>query len=167
MRPGGHRLGAVTLVVTLLGTLAVASGSASASGSSNSFVLSGQATGTVSVNKKETCTAGNISTEDGETTVRIYLTDHGVAPTKDLWYLLITSKGKSARFPSPTDTFTLGAQSGATIAEQWITSTTKGAGHVTFGAGFKSGVVEVTVPPSPYQKTATRDEKVVGSWSCS
>jgi hypothetical protein len=154
---------AVVLVVSLSGPVILASASAA---SSNSLALSGQVKGTVAINKTETCSAGNVDTTDGLTTVRIYLTNKDVAPTKDTWYILISSKGKKATFPSSSDTFSLGVNSGITTEYEWITSVKLGAGTVTFGAKYKSGTINVKLEPGFNQKSATHSEKVIGSWAC-
>jgi hypothetical protein len=158
-----NRLLAAALTVSVIGPVVVAS---TAAASPNSFVLSGQVKGTVTINKSETCSAGNIDTTDGLTTVRIYLTNKDVAPTKDAWYILISSKGKKASFPSSSDTFALGVNSGITTEYEWITSVKLGAGTVAFGAKYKSGIINVTLAPGPNQKSATHSEKVIGNWAC-
>ncbi len=132
----------------------------------NDFTLTGQAKGTLTLNSSETCASGNIAKSDGVTTVRIYLSDHHLKPTKDLWYLLFEVKGLKVSFPAayPT-TLTLGANSGASIAEEWSAGT-KGSGTVNFAKGYKSGSLSVLLSPAPGQKGATSAEKIVGSWSC-
>jgi hypothetical protein len=157
-------------VVTLLAVASLGFIGATISGASttkvNDFTLTGQAKGTLTLNSSETCASGNIAKSDGVTTVRIYLSDHDLKPTKDLWYLLFEVKSLKVSFPAayPT-TLTLGANSGASIAEEWSAGTT-GSGTVSFAKGYMSGSMSVSLPPAPGQKGATRVEKIVGTWSC-
>jgi hypothetical protein len=147
----------------LVGPSAAVANSAQA----GTFALSGQLAGKLTVNTGATCTAGNIMTSDGVTTVRIYLVDHGVKPTTALWYLLFEVKAKAVHLPAsyPTDV-TLGADKNAAIADEWSSSAKGATGTVSFGAGYKSGSISVSLPAAAGQKGATRDEKIVGNWSC-
>ena len=164
---GSYKLVALLIATLLALPLGTLTAGASAK-KSDAFDLSGQAKGTLTLNHSETCAGGNISTSDGWTTVRIYLTDHSIKPTKDLWYLLLDVKGLKASFPASNadQTLALGANDGASIAEQWNAGVKLGSGTVTFAKGFKSGSMSVSLAPAPDQKGATSDEKIVGSWSC-
>lgn len=48
----------------------------------------------------ESCEADNISTSDGATTVRVYLTDHGIKPKSGVWYLLLEAGGTKITLPA-------------------------------------------------------------------
>jgi hypothetical protein len=128
------------------------------------FVLSGEAKGTLIIAKGKTCNPDNISISHGVATVRLYFTDTKIKPTNDLWYVLISSKGIQANFPSANPTFTLGVNSGATIFEQWNAGATQGSGSVTFSDHFKSGTMNVSLSPAKGQEG--RGEKIAGTWEC-
>lgn len=154
------------IAVSLLLPIGTAASGASTT-KANTFILTGQAKGTLTLNRSETCTSGNIYKSDGITTVRIYLSDHDIKPTKDLWYLLFEVKSLKVSFPAAYPTIlTLGANSGASIVEQWSAGTKLGSGTVTFGKTYKSGSMSVSLSPAPGQKGASRVEKIVGNWSC-
>ena len=163
---GKRELVASALVLLVAPTPVITSMAPASGASGNTLVLSGQSKGKVTINKSETCSAGNISTAGPLTTVRIYLTDKDVAPIKDTWYVLVSSTSKKAAFPSSLDTFALGANRGISTDYEWITNSKLGAGTVVFGAKYKSGTINVTLAPGPNQKGATHSEKVVGSWFC-
>jgi hypothetical protein len=130
------------------------------------FTLSGQSKGTLIIAQGKTCNSDNISISRGIATVRLYFNDTKVKPTNDLWYVLISSKGSEARFPSANATFTLGVNSGASIFEQWGAGTKLGTGSVTFTDSYKSGTLNVSLAPAAGQKGATRGEKIAGTWFC-
>jgi hypothetical protein len=142
-----------------------AAGPAGANASSiGTFVLSGQAKGTLIVAKGATCKPDNISISRGVATVRLYFTDRKIKPTGDTWYVLISSKGIQANFPSSNSTFTLGANAGTKIDEQWTAGAKVGSGSVTFTDRFKSGTLNVSLAPAAGQKGHT--EKIAGTWEC-
>jgi hypothetical protein len=158
----------------LVGGLAAASvalvagvGVSGASPSSiGTFTLSGQSKGTLIIAQGKTCKPDNISISRGVATVKLYFNDAKIKPTNDLWYVLISSKGSEARYPSATATFTLGANSGATVAHQWSAGTKLGTGSVTFTDNFKSGTLNVSLAPAAGQKGDTSVEKIAGTWVC-
>jgi hypothetical protein len=158
------RGGVVTL--TALGlALLFGAGLAGANDSSiGTFVLSGQAKGTLIVAKGATCKPDNISISRGVATVRLYFTDTKIQPTGDTWYVLISSKGIQANFPSANSAFTLGVNAGSKIDEQWSAGAKVGSGSVTFTDRYKSGTINVSLAPGAGQKG--RGEKIAGTWEC-
>jgi hypothetical protein len=154
------------VALTALGlTMLAGAGLAGASGSSiGTFVLSGQAKGTLIVAKGATCKPDNISISHGVATVRLYFTDTKIKPISDTWYVLISSKGIQANFPSANSTFTLGANDGTKIDDQWTAGAKVGTGSVTFTDRFKSGTLNVSLAPIAGQKG--RGEKIAGTWEC-
>jgi hypothetical protein len=153
----------VTLGLALLAGAGVAGANASSIGT---FTLSGQSKGTLIIAQGQTCRPDNISISRGVATVRLYFNDAKIKPTNDLWYVLISSKGSEARFPSTTATFTLGVNAGASVYEQWSAGATLGTGSVTFSDHFKEGTLNVSLAPATGQKGATRGEKMAGTWVC-
>ncbi|HEY5261332.1 MAG TPA: hypothetical protein VIJ33_04420 [Solirubrobacteraceae bacterium] len=152
-------------ILALAATLAAAAVAAGA-GKPNTFTLSGQLGGTMTLNSSS-CASDNIQTADGVTTLRLYLTDHGVKPTSATWFMLMSAKKAGtvtypARYP---DEVSLGAAKGAVNADEWNTMT-KGSGSLTLNAGFKSGTISLSMSPAVGQHGATHTEKIVGSWSC-
>ncbi|MCU1362252.1 MAG: hypothetical protein JWM55_80 [Acidimicrobiaceae bacterium] len=154
------------MTLSAVGTaLLMAAGLAGASPSSiGTFTLSGQAKGTLIIAKGATCKPDNISISRGVATVRLYFTDTKINPTNDQWYVLISSKGIEARFPSTTSAFTLGVKAGATIDEEWNAGAKLGSGSVTFTDHYKSGTLNVSLAPVAGQKG--RGEKIAGTWVC-
>lgn len=139
-----------------------------ASTASNTFVLSGQVKGTLTLDISKTCVAGNIERSGGATTVRIFLTARDIKPLDALWFLLFETKSAKVKFPaaSPTE-MTLGSASGPSITdEEWNAGATSGAGTVAFGRGYDSGVLNMNLDPAPFHENAKRPEKIVGRWSC-
>ena len=67
-------IAALTLVVGVTGAATSA-----AATKQNTFVLSGQVSGTLTLNSSLTCSADNIQKMPLEDTVRIYLTAHGIS----------------------------------------------------------------------------------------
>lgn len=136
----------------------------------NTFTLSGQTSGTLTLNRSETCTAGNIETSGGVSSVRLYLTDHGVKPTGALWFMIITARkpGKISYPAAYPNEVSLGADNGASTAAEWTAEAgKKDSGTLSLNAGFKGGTINLTLPPSTLpQKGAKSSEKISGSWSC-
>jgi hypothetical protein len=115
------------LVVVVAASLGLPAALAQASGANNTFVLSGQDKGTLTLNSTETGASGNIDTSDGETTVRVYLSDHDIKPTKDAWYFIFETESKTLHFPSSLPSLIVGATNGPSIAYEW--SRGDGLGH--------------------------------------
>jgi len=154
------------LIAATAALVASAGVSAASPSSIGTFTLSGQSKGSLEIAKGETCKADNISIARGVATVRLYFTDKDVKPTNDLWYVLISSKGIEAHYPSSTATFTLGVNAGARTYEQWGAGAKFGSGSVTFTDHFQSGTLNVSLVPAAGQKGATRTEKIAGTWYC-
>jgi hypothetical protein len=162
--------GAIALTAALV-VVPVSQGTAAASKASakpNTFQLSGQESGKLTLNSSESCAADNIARSDGVTTVRVYLTDHGLAPKSGLWFLLLEARGSKITLPAASPaSVALGANTGATIALEWASGPMTGSGTVKFGAHDRSGTLHVTLPPGTNQTGATGSETIVGTWSCS
>ena len=152
--------------MALLLALGFSSATAAAS-KSNTFTLSGQLAGTLTLNSSMTCIAGNIEKAPGEDTVRVYLTDHDIKPTNAVWYLIVDAKSPgTAHYPAPyPDTTSLGASAGATINDEWTAGHT-GSGTVVLAANLKSGSINLQLPPGQDQTGAKHTEKIVGNWNC-
>jgi hypothetical protein len=157
-------LSALSLAAAGLVLVAGAAFAGASPSSIGTFTLSGQAKGTLIVAKGKTCNPDNISISHGVATVKLYFTDTKIKPTGDTWYVLITSKGIQSNFPSTTSTFTLGANDGAKVDEQWNAGETTGSGSVTFTDRFKSGTMNVSLSPIKGQKGHI--EKIAGTWEC-
>jgi hypothetical protein len=158
------RGGVVALTALGLALLAGAGLAGASASSIGTFTLSGQAKGTLIVAKGATCKADNISISRGVATVKLFFTDTKIKPTGDTWYVLISSKGIQANFPSANSTFTLGVKAGTKIDEQWNAGAKAGSGSVTFTDRFKSGTLNVSLAPVAGQKG--RGEKIAGTWEC-
>jgi hypothetical protein len=167
----GHRRRGALLVASVAAALLPAGLALAAGAKTDTFTLSGQESGTMTLNSSETCQSGNIEGGGGETSVRLYLTDHGVKPTSALWFIIIEAKktGKIS-FPAPSPTeVSLGADKGASTAAEWTAEAgEKASGTLLLNPGFKGGTISLTLPPSTLpQKGAKSPEKISGSWSCS
>jgi hypothetical protein len=149
--------------VALLAGAAVSSASPSSIGT---FTLAGQSKGTLIIAQGRTCKADNISISKGVATVKLYFNDTSIKPTSGLWYVLISSKGSEARYPSANATFAFGVRSGGSVVDQWSAGATSGTGSVTFTDSYKSGTLNVKLEPSAGQKGATRPEAIAGTWVC-
>jgi hypothetical protein len=147
--------------------VAAAGSGPAAAATQNTFSLSGQLSGKLTLNSSETCTSGNISKDDGVDDIRIYLTDHGVKPTNATWFLLIgAKKSGTTRFPaSSPNEVSIGADSGIKTDDEWSTLQ-GGSGTVTLAGNLKSGSIDLKLAPAANQHGATRDEQIVGGWSC-
>ncbi len=163
--------GAIALTAALV-ILPLSRGTAGAvskaSGKPNTFLPSGQVSGKLTLESSESCEADNISTSDGATTVRVYLTDHGIKPKSGVRFLLLEAHSSKITLPAPSPaSVALGANTGATIAIEWASSPTTGSGTVKFGPHDRSGSLNGTLPPGSNQTGATASETIVGTWSCS
>ncbi len=156
------------VVVLAMSSVVLPLSASQASQARNTFVLSGQEKGTLTLDTSKTCVAGNIGRIGGVTTVRIFLTDLDIKPMNAVWFMLFEAKSSKIKFPAAAPmTMTLGSNGGAgNGTKEWLAGATRGAGTVTFGRGFDSGVLNVNLDPAPYLKSATRAEKIVGRWTC-
>lgn len=153
--------------LVLLATAAAAGPAAAAT--HDSFSVSGQVSGKLTLDSAETCASGNTRKEGKEVVVRLYLTDHGVAPTKATWFVLLdANKTGTVHFPaSYPNEVSFGADSGVKTAAEWSTSSSA-TGTATLASNLKSGSVNLKLAPAPGSEkgSAKSDEKIVGSWSC-
>ena len=159
------------VVVLVISSVVLPLSASEASVASNTFVLSGQEKGTLTLDTSKTCVAGNIGRIGAITTVRIFLTDLDIKPMNVvwfMWFMWFEAKSSKLKFPAAAPSaMTLGSNGGAgSGTKEWLAGATRGAGTVTFGRGFDSGVLNVNLDPAPYLKSATRAEKIVGRWSC-
>ena len=153
-------IAALTLVVGVTGAATSA-----AATKQNTFVLSGQVSGTLTLNSSLTCSADNIQKMPLEDTVRIYLTAHGISPASAQWFMLISAKRPgTAHYPAPyPDATSLGAQQGIKVLMEWGANA---KGTVTLAPSLKSGSISLQMGPNPGQHGAKSAEKIVGRWSC-
>ena len=132
----------------------------------NSFALSGQVSGTLTLNSSLSCASDNIQKMPGEDTIRVYLTaGHGTGPAGAQWFMLISAKAPGtmhypARYPDATS---VGAQKGIKVLMEWGANA---KGTVTLAPNLKSGSLSLQMGPNPGQHGAKSAEKIVGSWSC-
>jgi hypothetical protein len=155
-----------TLAVVCLGAPASASAATVANG--GSFTLSGQEAGTLTLNSAKTCVPDNFSSAPLSEDIRLYLTDHGLKPTTATWFMTIDVKRPgTVHFPAGSPNIvSLGADSGIKPDVLWSTGYGEpgvGSGTLTLKTGFKSGSIDLVLPPST---GATHSEKIVGHWSC-
>jgi hypothetical protein len=134
----------------------------------NTFQLSGQESGKLTLDSSKSCEPDNVSTSDGATTVRVYLTDHGLKPKSGDWFFLLEARGSKFTLPAASPaSVAVGADNGAATAIEWESAPTTGSGTVVLGPHGRSGSLNVTLPPGSTQTGATASETVVGRWSCS
>ncbi len=139
----------------------------------SSFTVSGQVNGTLSFNKAESCEADNSSVASGLYTVRVYLTDHGVQPTKATWALVLEAKVGRTPYPAvypdeltlavtsptekPLDTWSAGGSNSPT-----------GSGSLTLAPKAKGGsLTNMVLSPSQADPgSASGTVTLTGKWSC-
>lgn len=139
----------------------------------SSFTISGQVTGTLSFNKAESCQADNSSVAAGLYTVRVYLTDHNVQPTKATWALVLEAKVGQTPYPAVyPDELTLAATSpsGAPL-DTWSAggaNTPTGSGSLTLAPKAKGGSLSKMVlsPSQADPGSASGTVTITGKWSC-
>jgi hypothetical protein len=138
----------------------------------SSFTISGQVTGTLGFNKAESCQADNASVAAGLYTLRIYLSDHNVAPTKATWALVIEAKVGQTPYPAvyPNEV-TLSATSGAAPLDTWSaggSNTPSGSGSFTLAPKAKGGsLTKMALSPSQADPGAASGTVTIsGKWAC-
>jgi hypothetical protein len=174
-----HLPSGVALALALALVLA-ASGTASASTKkpehkvgAPSFTVSGQVAGTLSFNKVESCQADNASAAAGLYTVRIYLTDHNVQPTKATWALVLEAKVGQTPYPAVyPDELTLAVTSpSGTPLDTWSaggSSAPSGSGSLSLAPKAKGGsLTKMALSPSQADPgSASGTVTINGKWSC-
>ena len=167
-------------VALALALMLVASGTAQASKKkpkhkavASSFTVSGQVTGTLSFNKAQSCQADNSSVTAGLYTVRVYLTDHNVQPTKATWALVLEAKAGQTPYPAVyPDELTLAVNSpSGTPLDTWSaggSNTPSGSGSLTLASKAKSGsLTKMVLSPSQADPgAASATVTITGKWSC-
>jgi hypothetical protein len=161
-------LAAALVAIPAAQGIASASADAKSSMKPNTFQLSGQVSGKLTLDSSVACAFDNVSTSDGATTVRVYLTGRGNKPKSGVWYLLLEGHGSKISLPAASPaSVALGATNAATNDIEWASTPTTGSGSVKLGAHDRSGSVNVTLPPGSNQTGAKGNETIVGAWSCS
>jgi hypothetical protein len=132
-----------------------------------SFRASGQVNGLFTVNGAETCAPGNVSKVNGFYDIRLYLVDHGAAPVKALWGILLSVKKTGHTVMSRLDGMTVGfvASGGAFNIDSWYGPSNKGGmATLSLAANAKSGALVAHLEASGGK--AVKQEDISGSWSC-
>jgi hypothetical protein len=139
----------------------------------SSFAISGQVTGTLSFNKAKSCQADNASEAAGLYTVRVYLTDHNVQPTKGTWALVLEAKVGQTPYPAVyPDELTLAVNSpSGTPLDTWSaggSNTPSGSGSLTLSPKAKGGsLAKMVLSPSQADPgSASGAVTLTGKWSC-
>jgi hypothetical protein len=139
----------------------------------SSFAISGQVTGTLSFNKAKSCQADNASEAAGLYTVRVYLTDHNVQPTKATWALVLEAKVGQTPYPAVyPDELTLAVNSpSGTPLDTWSaggSNTPSGSGSLTLSPKAKGGsLAKMVLSPSQADPgSASGAVTLTGKWSC-
>jgi hypothetical protein len=166
--------------VTALALVLAASGTAHASTKkpkhkavASSFTVSGQVTGTLSFNKAESCQADNSSVAGGLYTIRVYLTDHNVQPTKATWALVLEAKVGQTSYPAayPNELALLVVSPTRATLDTWSaggSSTPSGSGSLTLAPKAKGGsLTKMVLSPSQADPgSASGTVTITGKWSC-
>ncbi len=139
----------------------------------SSFTVSGQITGTLSFNKSESCQADNSSVAAGLYTVRVYLSDHNVQPTKATWALVLEAKVGKTPYPAVyPDELTLSVTSPTeTPLYTWSaggSNTPSGSGSLTLAPKAKGGSLTnmVLSPAQADPGSASGTVTITGKWAC-
>ena len=139
----------------------------------SSFTISGQVAGTLGFNKTESCQADNASVAAGLYTVRVYLTDHNVQPTKGTWALVLEAKVGKTPYPAvyPDElTLAVNAPSGTPL-DTWSaggSNAPSGSGSLTLAPKAKGGTLTKMVlsPSQADPGSASGAVTITGKWSC-
>jgi len=164
---------ALALVLAAPGTAQASTKKPKHKAAASSFTVSGQVTGVLSFNKAESCQSDNASVAGSLYTVRIYLTDHNVEPTKATWALVLEAKVGKTPYPAVyPDELTLAATSptGAPL-DTWSTggsNTPTGSGSLTLAPKAKGGSLTnmVLTPSQADPGSASGTVTIAGKWSC-
>jgi hypothetical protein len=139
----------------------------------SSFAISGQVAGMLSFNKAKSCQADNASVAAGLYTVRVYLTDHNVQPTKATWALVLEAKVGQTPYPAVyPDELTLAVNSpSGTPLDTWSaggSNTPSGSGSLTLSPKAKGGsLTKMVLSPSQADPgSASGAVTLTGKWSC-
>jgi hypothetical protein len=175
---GGAAL-ALALVLAASGTALASSKSSKSSKKpahkavAASFTVSGQVGGTLSFNKSMSCQSDNASVAAGLYTVRVYLTDHNVQPTKATWALVMEAKVGQTPYPAvyPNEVTLAVSSASGTPLDTWSAggaNTPSGAGSLTLAAKAKGGSLAKMVlsPSSADPGSASSTVTISGKWAC-
>jgi hypothetical protein len=139
----------------------------------SSFAISGQVTGMLSFNKAKSCQADNASVAAGLYTVRVYLTDHNVQPTKATWALILEAKVGQTSYPAayPNELALLAVSPTRATLDTWSaggSSTPSGSGSLTLAPKAKGGsLTKMVLSPSQADPgSASGTVTITGKWSC-
>lgn len=137
------------------------------------FTVSGQVSGTLSFNKAQSCQADNSSVAAGLYTVRVYLTDHTVHPTKAVWSLVLEAKVGQTQYPAVyPDELTLAVNSpSGTPLYTWSvggSNTPSGSGSLTLAPKANGGSLNKMVlsPSKADPGAASGTVTITGKWAC-
>jgi hypothetical protein len=128
--------------------------------------LSGQLSGKLTVDGLTSCSGTAIRTDGNTIAVTLYTIAGALKPSGAEWNLDFYVTGHKITLPakSPVEA-DLSVSNVGRIWGSWASDAAgKAKGTVTFGADYKSGKINVTLPPG--KGAAKKPEKLVGSWSC-
>ena len=121
----------------------------------------------------ESCQADNSSVAAGLYTVRVYLSDHNVQPTKATWALVLEAKVGQTPYPAVyPDELTLSVTSPTeTPLYTWSaggSNTPTGSGSLTLAPKAKGGSLNhmVLSPSQADPGSASGTVTITGKWSC-
>ena len=169
---GGTAL-ALALVLAASGTAHASTKKQKHKAAAPSFTISGQVAGTLNFNKVESCQADNSSVAAGLYTLRVYLTDRNVPPTKATWALVLEAKVGQTPYPAAyPDEVTLTATSptGPPL-DTWSaggSNTPTGSGSLTLAPKAKGGsLTKMVLSPSDADPgSASGTVTITGQWAC-
>jgi hypothetical protein len=158
----------------------VASGTAHAStkhpkhkAAASSFTVSGQVAGTLGFNQTESCQSDNASAAAGLYTLRVYLTDRSVEPTKATWALVIEAKVGKTPYPAvyPDEVTLVASSPSGPPLDTWSaggSNTPSGSGSMTLAAKAKGGTLTKMVlsPSQSDPGSASSTVTISGKWAC-
>jgi hypothetical protein len=164
---------ALALVLVAPGTSQASTKKPKHKAAASSFTVSGQVTGTLSFNKAESCQSDNSTVAGGLYTVRVYLTDHNVQPTKATWALVLSAKVGQTPYPAayPNELSLLAVSPARAPLDTWSaggSSTPSGSGSLTLAPKAKGGsLTNMVLSPSQADPgSASATVTITGKWSC-
>jgi hypothetical protein len=164
---------ALALVLAAPGTAHASTKKPRHKAAASSFTVSGQVTGTLSFNKAESCQADNSRVAEGLYTVRVYLTDHNVQPTKAMWALVLEAKVGQTPYPAayPDELALIATSPTRASLDTWSaggSSTPSGSGSLTLAPKAKGGsLTNMVLSPSQADPgSASATVTITGKWSC-